>query len=450
MPDDTQAIDYTMQEVEVYECYIRIDEDEDGIAELRRIVYAGNEILEDEECDYIPFHSICPIPIPHKFYGQSLADRTIDLQLIKTTITRQMLDNLYLTNNARVTVVDGQANLDDLLTSTPGGVIRVKNPQAVNQLAVQNVAGQAFPMLEYLDNVQAKRTGVSDAQQGLNPDVLNNVTAAAVSAMMTASAGKIELMARIFAETGVKSLMKGILHLLCKYQDKPKVVRLRGQYVPFDPRQWSNQYDVSINVGLGTGSRQEQIAMLQMIMQKQETILQGYGPANPLVSVGQYRETLGRLIEAAGFKDTDTFFKPIPPEMDAQLSQPQQQQQQPDPAILLAQVEQQKAQLKAQSDAARLQADIQVETAKLQAGREQAIADIAIQQAKLEIEREKNAIKLQLEQAKILSDNAVAQREMALSERQQLISELEMAQERMDKQSEAAGILNSVLMQLRG
>jgi hypothetical protein len=257
-------------------------------------------------------------------------------------------------------------------------------------------------------------------------------------------------MARIFAETGVKSLMKGILHLLCKYQDKPKVVRLRGQYVPFDPREWSNQYDVSINVGLGTGSRQEQIAMLQMIMQKQETILQGYGPANPLVSVGQYRETLGRLIEAAGFKDTDTFFKPIPPEMDAQLSQPQQQQQQPDPAILLAQVEQQKAQLKAQSDAARLQADIQVETAKLQAGREQAIADIAIQQAKLEIEREKNAIKLQLEQAKILSDNAVAQREMALSERQQLISELEMAQERMDKQSEAAGILNSVLMQLRG
>jgi hypothetical protein len=449
-PDDTQSIDYTMQEVEVYECYIRIDEDDDGIAELRRIVYAGNEILEDEECDYIPFHSICPIPIPHKFYGQSLADRTIDLQLIKTTITRQMLDNLYLTNNARVTVVDGQANLDDLLTSTPGGVIRVKNPQAVNQLAVQNVAGQAFPMLEYLDNVQAKRTGVSDAQQGLNPDVLNNVTAAAVSAMMTAAAGKIELMARIFAETGVKSLMKGILHLLCKYQDKPKVVRLRGQYVPFDPRQWSNQYDVSINVGLGTGSRQEQIAMLQMIMQKQETILQGYGPANPLVSVGQYRETLGRLIEAAGFKDTDTFFKPIPPEMDAQLSQPQQQQQQPDPAILLAQVEQQKAQLRAQSDAARLQADIQVETAKLQAEREQAIADIAIQQAKLEIEREKNAIKLQLEQAKILSDNAVAQREMALSERQQLINELEMAQERMDKQSEAAGILNSVLMQLRG
>jgi hypothetical protein len=368
--------------------------------------------------------------------------------LIKTTITRQMLDNLYLTNNARVTVVDGQANLDDLLTSTPGGVIRVKNNNAIQQLTVANVASQAFPMLEYLDSVQAKRTGVSDAQQGLNPDILSNVTATAVAAMSQASAGKIELMARIFAETGVKSLMKGILHLLCQYQDKPKVVRLRGQYVQFDPRSWSNEYDVSINVGLGTGSRQEQLAMLQMIMSKQETILQGYGPSNPLVSVGQYRETLGRLIEAAGFKDTDTFFKPVPPEVDAQLSQPQQQQ--PDPTMVIAQIEQQKAQLRAQTDAAKLQADIQVETAKLQANREQAIADIAIQQAKLEIEREKNAVKLQLEQAKLLSDNAIAAREMALSERQQLISELEVAQERMDQESEAAGILNSVLMQLRG
>lgn len=450
MPDDTQSIDFAMQEVEIYECYIRIDEDEDGIAELRRIVYAGNEILEDEECDYIPFHAICPIPIPHKFYGQSLADRTIDLQLIKTTITRQMLDNLYLTNNARVTVVDGQANLDDLLTSTPGGIIRVKNPQAVNQLAVQNVAAQAFPMLEYLDGVQAKRTGVSDAQQGLNPDILNNVTAAAVAAMTQAAAGKLELMARIFAETGVKSLMKGILHLLCKYQDKPRVVRLRGQYVQFDPRTWSNQYDVSINVGLGTGSRQEQLTMLQMIMQKQETILQGYGPANPLVSIGQYRETLGRLIEAAGFKDTDSFFKAIPPEMDQMLSQPQQQQQPPDPTMMLAQVEQQKAQLKAQSDAARLQADIQVESAKLQANREQAMADIAIQQAKLELEREKNAVKLQIEQAKLLADNAIAVREQSLAERQQLISELEDARERMEEQSEAAMMLNNLLMQLRG
>jgi hypothetical protein len=155
-PYDTQADDRAMQEIEVFECYIRTDEDGDGIAELRQVFYAGNEILSDEEADYVPFYSVCPIPIPHKFFGNSLADRTVDLQLIKTTVTRQMLDNLYLTNNARVVAVEGQVNLDDLLTSTAGGVIRAKSQGAVQQLNVQNVASQSFPMLEYLDRVQSK------------------------------------------------------------------------------------------------------------------------------------------------------------------------------------------------------------------------------------------------------------------------------------------------------
>jgi len=183
-PDSAPSLDFSMQTVEVYECYIRIDEDEDGIAELRRIVYCGSEILDDEETDVIPFHSICPIPIPHKFFGQSLADRTMDIQLIKSTLMRQTLDNLYLTNNARVGVVDGQVNLDDMLNATPGGIIRVKNPNALIPMQVPSVTGQAFPMFEYLDGVAAKRTGVSDANAGLDPDVLNNVTATAVAAMM--------------------------------------------------------------------------------------------------------------------------------------------------------------------------------------------------------------------------------------------------------------------------
>jgi hypothetical protein len=216
-PHDMDSQDETMQLIEVYECYLKVDDDDDGIAEYKRVVYASTEILEEDECDYNPFHSICPIPIPHKFYGHSLADRAMDLQLIKSTITRQMLDNLYLTNNYRVGAVEGQVNLDDLLTSTAGGVVRIKNPQALVPMTVQSSAGQSFPMLEYLDAIQAKRTGISDSQQGLDPDVLQNVTAAAVSAMSAASTGKLELIARIFAETGVTSLFRGILHLLCKY-----------------------------------------------------------------------------------------------------------------------------------------------------------------------------------------------------------------------------------------
>lgn len=391
-PTDS-SLDFSMQTVEVFECYIKADTDGKGIASLKQVFYAGNEILSEEETDYVPFHSLCPIPIPHKFFGNSLADRTVDLQLIKTTITRQILDNLYLTNNARVTAVDGQVNLDDLLTSTAGGVIRVKSPGAVSQLNVQAVANQAFPMLSYLDQVQAKRTGVTDASQGLDPSILQNVTAAAVASMQQASAGKIEMIARIFAETGVKSLFQGILHLLCKYQDKPRMIRLRGEYVSFDPREWTNQYDVDINVGLGAGNRQEQMAMLSMILAKQEQTLAQFGLSNPLVSLTQYRATLGRMIEAAGFKDSAEFFKPIDPQFEQAIAQPQPQQV--DPMV--------------QAQMAKAQADIQVMQAKAQAdiqlAREKAAADLQLQQqkfmAEMEMRRQEFEAEAQLKAMKV-------------------------------------------------
>jgi len=411
-PYQTQTDDPAMQEIEVFECYVKTDLDGKGIAALVQVFYASNEILEDEkgkemieEVDYVPFHSICPIPIPHKFFGNSLADRTVDLQLIKTTITRQMLDNLYLTNNARVVAVEGQVNLDDLLTSTAGGVIRAKSPNAVQQLVVQNVAAQAFPMLQYLDTIQSKRTGVSDASQGLDPSVLQNVTAAAVASMQQAGAGKIELMARIFAETGVKSLFKGILHLLCKYQDKARLVRMRGEFVEFDPRTWANQYDVSINVGLGAGNRQEQMAMLSMVLAKQEQLIGQYGPANPYVSPAQYRGTLGRMVEIAGFKDSAEFYKAITPEQDQMLSNPPPQEQQMPPEVqaLMA-----RTQAEIQANQAKAQADIQLQQQQMQIDME-----MAQQKAGLEMQmlREKEAAKLQLEREKQQAYFAMKQQE---------------------------------------
>lgn len=411
-PYQTQTDDPAMQEIEVFECYVKTDIDGKGIATLVQVFYASNEILEDakgkemvEEVDYVPFHSICPIPIPHKFFGNSLADRTVDLQLIKTTITRQMLDNLYLTNNARVVAVEGQVNLDDLLTSTAGGVIRAKSPNAVQQLVVQNVASQAFPMLQYLDTIQSKRTGVSDASQGLDPSVLQNVTAAAVASMQQAGAGKIELMARIFAETGVKSLFKGILHLLCKYQDKARLVRMRGEFVEFDPRTWANQYDVSINVGLGAGNRQEQMAMLSMVLAKQEQLIGQYGPANPYVSPAQYRGTLGRMVEIAGFKDSAEFYKAITPEQDQALSNPPPQEQQMPPEIqaLMA-----KTQAEIQANQAKAQADMQMQQQQMQIDMQ-----MAQQKAGLEMQllREKEGAKLQLEREKQQAYFALKQQE---------------------------------------
>jgi hypothetical protein len=414
-PNDAQSLDDSMQTIEVFECYVRADIDGDGIAELRQVFYASNEILSDEETDYVPFHSICPIPTPHKFFGESMADRTMDIQLIKTTITRQILDNLYLTNNARVTAVDGQVNMDDLLTSTAGGVIRVKSAGAVNQLAVQSMAGQAFPMLSYLDSIQQKRTGVTEASQGLDPAILQNVTAAAVASMQQSAAGKIEMIARIFAETGVKSLFKGILHLLCKYQDKARIVRMRGQYVQFDPREWSNQYDIDINVGLGAGNRQEQMAMLNMVLAKQEQVLQQMGPANPLVSMGQYRNTLGRMVEAAGFKDSAEFYKSITPEQDQAMSQPQQPQQPQMPPEVQAYM-------------AKTQADIQAQQMKAQADIELAQQKAA---AELELMREKNAAQLQLEREKAAMNMQLKEEEF-------------MAEARLKAMKVGAGITSNV------
>jgi len=411
-PYQVQTDDPSMQEIEVFECYVKTDIDGKGIASLVQVFYASNEILEDEkgkemveEVDYVPFHSICPIPIPHKFFGNSLADRTVDLQLIKTTITRQMLDNLYLTNNARVVAVEGQVNLDDLLTSTAGGVIRAKSQGAVSQLVVQNVAAQAFPMLQYLDTVQSKRTGVSDASQGLDPSILQNVTAAAVASMQQAGAGKIELMARIFAETGVKSLFQGILHLLCKYQDKARMVRMRGEFVEFDPRTWANQYDVSINVGLGAGNRQEQMAMLSMVLAKQEQLIGQYGPANPYVSPAQYRGTLGRMVEIAGFKDSAEFYKAITPEQDQMLSNPPPQQQQMPPEIqaLMA-----KTQAEIQANQAKAQADLQMQQQQMQIDMEMAQQKAALE---MQLMREKEMAKLQLEREKQQAYFALKQQE---------------------------------------
>lgn len=393
-PYDLQSEEMALQEVEVFECYILHDENGDGIAELRQVFYAGNEILSNEECDYIPFYSICPIPIPHKFFGNSLADRTTDLQLIKTTVTRQMLDNLYLTNDARTWAVDGQVNLDDLLTSTAGGVIRVKSPTAIGQLQVQNMSGQSFPMLQYLDTVQQKRTGVTDMSQGLDANILQNVTAAAVASMQQAGAGKIELIARLFAEGGVKELFEGILHLVTKYQNKERIIRLRGQYVAVDPRTWANKYDLSINVGLGNGNRDQQMAMLQMVLAKQEQMLGQFGPANPLVSMGQYRSTLGRFVEAAGFKDSAEFFKPITPEIDQALSNPPPQQPQMPPEV--------------QALMAKTQADIQAQQAKMEAEMQLAREKAALE---LQLMREKEMAKMQLEMEKFRAQMALKQEE---------------------------------------
>ena len=375
--------DPTMRNVLVTECYIRSDYDGDGVAEFRRVLTVGNgyHILENEEFDHIPFAMLSPILMPHRAIGRSVAELVMDVQLIKSTLMRQLLDNIYNTNNARVVAVEGQVNLDDLLTNRPGGIVRTRTAGAVQPLQVPEVSSSVFPALNYMDSIKEQRTGISRQSMGLDADALQSTTATAVAAMQAASQGKIEMIARVFAETGVRALFRGILHLVTKYQNKEKIIRLRNQFVPMNPREWESSYDVQINVGLGTAQRDQQIAFLSQIAQKQEQVLMQMGANNPMVSMSQYRNTLAKIAELSGFKDATQFFAPSE-QIEAALAQQAQaaaqQGPQQDPAIAL---EMQKMQAKMQMEQQKMQMEFDLK-------RENMAAELELRRQELEFERQ--------------------------------------------------------------
>ena len=324
-PVDTPA-DKSTEKVLVYESYIRYDADGDGIAELRKIISAGDDgytVLENMPCDNIPFVTITPIPMPHRFYGRSISELVEDIQLMKSTVMRQLLDNMYLTNNNRVAIMDGMVNMDDLLTTRPGGVVRTKQPpsQVMQPLQAQPISQQAFPLLSYLDSVREVRTGITKQVQGLDPDTLSAKTATGVNALMTQTQMRSELIARIFAETGVKDLFRKIFELMVKYQDKERVVMLNNQYVPVKPTEWRDKFNINIVVGLGTGSKEQQILLLNNILERQIQAfsLQG-GKEMPMVTLKNMYNTLSKIIENAGLKNVESYF--VDPDLGKQMMQP--------------------------------------------------------------------------------------------------------------------------------
>ena len=310
---DSNAGEESTDEISIYECYIRIDEEGDGIAKLRKITLAGTEgytILDNELCDSVPFVSVTPIMVPHRFYGRSVSEMTEDLQLIKSTVMRQLLDNMYLTNNNRVAVMDGQVNLDDLLTNRPGGVVRTKGSpgQVMMPMQTQTINNQAFPMLEYLDTVREQRTGITRYSQGMDADSLNK-TATGVNTILSQAQMRVELIARIFAETGVKDMFLKMFELVVKHQDKERIIKIRNNFVPFRPMEWRNRCNISISVGLGTGSRDQQLAILNNILQTQLKGLELQGSAvGPMVNLRNIYNTLSKIVENAGLKNPNAFF----------------------------------------------------------------------------------------------------------------------------------------------
>lgn len=243
------------REVWVREAYLRVDQDKDGISELWKITVVGKTILDKEEVDTIPFITGTPILMPHKLYGLSISDLVMSIQEIKSTITRQLLDNSYLANNGRYEALDGMVNMDDLLTNRPGGIVRVKTMGAVARIDTPLLGAPTFNLLEYFDRVKNSRVGVSPTQFAGDPNALNAKAHVAEIARDSAMQ-RIELIGRILAETAVKPLFEAILELECKHQNRPRQVKARTGWISVDPRQWEDKITMTITVGLGTGSQQ--------------------------------------------------------------------------------------------------------------------------------------------------------------------------------------------------
>ena len=386
---EDQEGDPAMRQVAVTEAYMKIDVDGTGVPVLHRFICGGTnyKLLDFEPWDEIPFAVFEVDPEPHTFYGRSLAEIIMDDQDASTAILRGVLDNVAMTNNPRIGIVDGAVNIDDVLNNEIGAIVRMRQAGSVQELTVPFTAGQTLGALTYMDQVVENKTGVSRASMGLDPDSMQSTTRAAVQATIQAQAGQIEVMVRNLAD-GMKRLFGIMLRAAIKNTDEEQLVKMGGQFVQVDPRVWKSDMDIGINVGLGTGREEEKMAALQQAFGIQQQIYTQYGPFNGMVSLTNIRNTLSDMLAAAGIRNSDRYFAPITPEVEQQLLQMQQQAQQQqaqgtDPNQAYLQAEQMKAQATMQSDMAKLQLEQQKLAMEDDRKRDQMDQDLLVDAAKV-------------------------------------------------------------------
>jgi hypothetical protein len=373
-------------EVLVRDTYLKVN------GERKRYVVLGNRIIyKDESCDHVPFACITPMLMPHRHVGRSYTDLTKDIQMIKSTLIRGQLDNMYLSNNGRYAISD-RVNLDDMLTSRPGGIVRVNGEPgaSIQPLMHAPFPPTSFQMVEYMDSMKEKRTGITAYNQGLDTDSLNK-TATGVSQIMSAAQQRLELVARTFAETGVKDLFLLVHRLVRKNVTKPDIVRLRNKWVEVDPREWKKRKDLSISVGLGSGNKDQQLMHLNTILTLQEKALQV-----GLTNKNKVYNALAKLTQNAGFKNPDEFW--VDPS-----NNPQAAQKMPNPQEQLIQGQLQIEREKNQGDMAIAQAKAQ---ANLEQERARSENDVTIEREKIASQAELERFKAQL---RAETDLAIAQ-----------------------------------------
>lgn len=419
-------------EVEILREYIRYDLDGDGYPELVRCYRVGDCLLEQEEVDEHIYSSWTPNPIPHRFYGLSIADEAADLQRTKTVLLRAMLNSVYLSVTPRVIAKNG-VNLDDLLVVTPGAVVRDDSPggSGVTPLVTPDLSGSALQAMQWVDKILESRTGVTRQAQGMDPDVLHD-TARGLELAQNAQSMRKEEIARNLA-VGLQEFFAKLYRLVHKHQNGARAVKIAGQWSSVDPRAWEASMRCTVSVGLGTGAREKQLMMLGVLQGDQGLAVQTFGPANPSVGPMELWNMVREKCRVLGIKNVDTFFKqPI----DPKTGQPWVPPPSPSPEQQKIQAEMQMGQAKLQMDAQKAQQDMQVrqfeteakagsdaQKAQLDAeiARMKAQGELEIQQARanaeIAIERERMMMQAELAQAQFAFEAEMKQREMEFTER---------------------------------
>ena len=384
--DDSLATGYLRIE------YVLVDYDGDGIAERRLIHRLEGRILSNEETDHVQIATTSPVLNPHRWDGMSIAEAVADIQRLKTDLTRSLVNAANLAVNPRKTVLTDTngnplVNVDDLLDFRIGGIVRQSRSDALGMEPMPFNGQAMLPVLSYVDEMAEKRTGVSKQQQGLDSNALRTDRTAA-EVMMTANAAKqrVKLIARIFAETLVKPVFQGILKLLTAGEMEPLAFRLRGEFVRYDPNEWRDQYDMTTNVGLGTGDKQQQIAFFQNLMQMQMGLAQSpFGQL--LIDPQKIYNTVAKMVELGGQKNVGDFIgdpqgRPLqPPGPPPQLAIEQAKMQQQ------GQLKQMDLQYQAQAD------DLQ--------RRQQAELELIRQQAQQQTDANRQAMEAQMHRMKL-------------------------------------------------
>lgn len=430
------------EQIELLREYIRFDKDGDGYPEMLRVFRLGDCILECNEVDEHIYAGWTPTPVPHRLYGLSINDQIRDLQLCKTVLLRGVLDSVYQSVVPRIAVDTNNVNLDDLLSVVPGAVIRVQGAPGDKLMPIQapDLSGSGVQAMQWIDQVIEVRSGVTRHAQGLDPDALNH-TARGIELMQNAANARKEQYARN-AAMGLQCFFRKLYRLLVSHQNEARAVKIAGQWRNIDPRKWAADVRCTVSTGLGTGAKDAQLAMLQMIQADQVAAVQAWG-INPVVTPEKMLAVVEEKMRVMGYKSRDRFFgDPTNPDGSPWVPEPP-----PDPNVQKVQAQVQESQARLQMDMQKTQADTQLRAAvaqtdaqmqmqkdqtqvaalreraalELQLTRERAAAEIELQREKAEAEMRLKAAQLdfeaQLAERKMLAEIELAEKRQSAEER---------------------------------